>query len=118
MRFITYLLGSALLAITLAGCGGKTERSAIALEVTGDLANGAATITCTSATSGTCHVLFLAGDVTSAASAPVGGSTTVTGLKPGVGFCSGTTAPEPGACKPTVLVDGRQIVRRETRVTD
>jgi hypothetical protein len=104
------------LAITQAGCG-KTERSAIALEVTGDLANGAATVSCTSSTSGTCHVLFLAGDDTRAASAAVGASTTVTGLKAGVGFCTGTTAPQPGACKPTVLVDGRQIVRRESKVT-
>jgi hypothetical protein len=103
-------------AVTLAGCG-KTERSAIALAVTGDLGNGAATISCTSSTSGTCHVLFLAGDVTKAASVAVGSSTTVTGLVPGVGFCSDTVAPEAGKCKPTVLVNGRQIVRRESKVT-
>lgn len=105
------------LAVALAGCG-KTGRSAIALEVTGDLGNGAATISCTSSTSGTCHVLFLAGDVTRTASAAVGSSTTVTGLIPGVGFCSDTVAPEAGKCKPTVLVNGRQIVRRETKVTN
>ncbi|MEG3143275.1 hypothetical protein U1839_01295 [Sphingomonas sp. RT2P30] len=104
------------LLFALGACG-KTERSAVALEVTGDLGNGAATVSCISSTSGTCHILFMAGDVTKAASAPVGGSTTVTGLTPGVGFCSGATAPEPGGCKPTVLVDGRQIVRRETKGT-
>jgi hypothetical protein len=114
---VVFRLAPLALAAALAGCG-KTERSAIALEVTGDLTNGTATIGCTSSTSGTCHVLFLAGDVTSAASAAVGASTTVTGLKPGVGFCSGVTAPEPAGCKPTVLVDGRQIVRREMKVTN
>ena len=111
MRMV-FRLVAVTLAVALAGCG-KTERSAIALEVTGDLGNGAATVTCTSSTSGTCHVLFLAGDVTKATSVAVGGSTTVTGLEPGVGFCGGVTAPDPAACKPTVLVDGRQIVRRE-----
>ncbi|MDH7975060.1 hypothetical protein QH494_22990 [Sphingomonas sp. AR_OL41] len=113
LNFRLVLVGS-LLAL---GACGKTERSAIALEVTGDLGNGAATISCTSSTSGTCHVLFLAGDISKAASAPVGNSTTVTGLIPGVGFCSDTVAPVAGKCKPTVLVNGRQIVRRETKVT-
>ncbi len=113
LNFQWVLVGS-LLAL---GACGKTERSAIALELTGDLAKGTATISCTSSTSGTCHVLFLAGDDTKTAAVAVGASTTVSGLKPGAGFCSGTTAPEPGKCKPTVLVDGRQIVRRETKVS-
>jgi hypothetical protein len=103
------------LAATLAGCG-HSERSAISLAVTGDLTHGSATISCTGSTSGTCHVLFRAGDVTKPAAVAVGGSTTVTGLTAGVGFCSGVDAPDPATCKPTVLVDGRQIVRHERAV--
>ena len=107
---------AAALAATLAGCG-HSERTAITLAVTGDLAHGAATIDCTSSTSGTCYVLFRGGDAAKPASVAVGASTTVTGLSPGVGFCSGVTAPDPDGCKPTVLTDGRQIVRHETKAS-
>jgi len=112
MRALVLLVA---LAVPLAACG-HGERSAISLAVTGDLTHGSATIACTASTSGTCHVLFLAGDVTKPGSVAVGGSTTVTGLPAGVGFCSGVDAPDPAKCKPTVLIDGRQIVRHERTV--
>ncbi len=103
---------AALLAATLAGCD-SDEQSAFTLEVTGNLDNGTALVTCVRSTSGTCHILFRAGDVTQAASATVGATTTVTGLTAGMGFCGGVSAPDPATCKPTVLVNGRQIMRHE-----
>jgi hypothetical protein len=112
MRPILALAALAALALTLAACG-KSERSAVSLEVNGDIANQAATITCKESTSGTCHVLFQSGTTTKRASAAVGATTTVSGLPAGTGFCGGYAPPEPAGCKPIVLVDGRQVVRHE-----
>jgi hypothetical protein len=106
------ILALTTLALTLAACG-KSERSALSLEVNGDFANRAATITCKESTSGTCHVLFQSGTMTKSASAAVGRTTTVSGLPAGTGFCGGYAPPELASCKPILLVDGRQVVRHE-----
>ena len=105
------IMAAALLA-PLAGCD-TGEQSAFTLEVTGNLDSGTAVINCVRSTSGSCHVLFRAGDVTKTASATVGATTTVTGLTAGMGICGGVSAPDPATCKPTVLVNGSQIMRHE-----
>ena len=105
----------AALTLTLAACG-KSERSAVSLEVNGDIANESATITCKESTSGTCHVLFQSGTTTKRASAAVGTSTTVAGLPAGTSFCGGYTPPELSACKPIVLLKGHQVIRHERTV--
>lgn len=106
------ILAVTTLALTLAACG-KSERSAVSIEVNGDFANRAATITCKESTTGTCHVLFQSGTTTKRASAAAGTSTTVSGLPAGTGFCGGYTPPELASCKPVLLVDGHQVVRHE-----
>jgi hypothetical protein len=102
----------AALALTLAACG-TSKRSAVSLEVNGDSASQAATITCKESTTGTCHVLFQSGTTTKRASAAAGTSATVSGLPAGTGFCGGYTPPELASCKPILLIDGHQVVRRE-----
>lgn len=105
----------AALALPLAACG-KSERSAVSIEVTGNLADGSATIHCKESTSGTCHVLFKTGATTRRAEVPGGGTTTVTGLPAGTSFCGGYDAPELESCKPIVLVNGSQVIRHERTV--
>lgn len=100
------------LALTLAACG-KSERSAVSLEVNGDIANESATITCKESTTGTCHILFKTGETTKRASAAAGASMTVAGLPAGTSFCGGYTPPELASCKPIVLLSGHQVVRHE-----
>lgn len=109
------ILALTALALTLAGCG-KSERSAVSLEVNGDPANETATITCTESTTHTCHVLFQTGATTRRASAAVGATTTVSGLPAGTSFCGGYTPPELASCKPIVLLKGQQVIRHEHTV--
>jgi len=109
------ILALTTIALTLAACG-KSERSAVSLEVNGDFANHAAIITCKESTTGTCHVLFQSGTTTKRASAAAGTSTTVGGLPAGTSFCGGYTPPELASCKPILLVDGHQVVRHERNV--
>jgi hypothetical protein len=106
------IIAMAALAFTLAACG-HGERSAVSLEVNGDAANDAATITCKESTTGTCHVLFQSATTTRRGSAAVGTSTTVSGLPAGTSFCGGYTPPELASCKPIVLREGHQVVRHE-----
>jgi hypothetical protein len=114
MRPATLLIAS-VLATTLAACG-HGQRSAVSLEVNGDIANESAAITCKESTSGTCHVLFQTGTTTKRASAAAGASTTVAGLPAGTSFCGGYTPPELASCKPVVLLSGHQVVRHERTV--
>ena len=109
------ILSLTALALTLAGCG-KSERSAVSLEVNGDIANQSATITCKESTTGMCHVLFKVGATTKRASAVPGASTTVAGLPAGTSFCGGYTPPELDSCKPIVLLSGHQVIRHERTV--
>jgi hypothetical protein len=109
------ILAVAALALTLAACG-KSERSAVSLEVNGDPAGGSATITCKESTTGTCHVLFKTVATTKRASAAAGTSTTVAGLPIGTSFCGGYTPPELDSCKPIVLLSGHQVIRHERTV--
>lgn len=102
-------------AATLTACG-KSERSAVSLEVNADPASETATITCKESTTGTCHVLFQTGTTTKRASAAAGARTTVAGLPAGTSFCGGYTPPELASCKPIVLVAGHQVVRHERTV--
>ena len=103
------------LALTLTACG-HGQRSAVAIEVNGDIAHETATITCKESTTGTCHLLFQSGTTTKRASAASGASTTVAGLPAGTSFCGGYTPPELASCKPIVLLNGQQVVRREHTV--
>ena len=109
------ILALTTIALTLAACG-KSERSAVSLEVNADPASETATITCKESTTGTCHVLFQSGTTTKRASAASGASTTVAGLPAGTSFCGGYTPPELASCKPIVLLNGQQVVRREHTV--
>jgi len=106
------ILALTTIALTLAACG-KSERSAVSLEVNADPASETATITCKESTTGTCHVLFQSGTTTKRASASASASTTVAGLPAGSSFCGGYTPPELASCKPIVLVAGHQVVRHE-----
>ncbi len=109
------ILAVAAFALTLTACG-HGERSAVSLEVNGDIANESATITCKESTTGTCHVLFKTGATTKRASAAAGASTTVAGLPAGTSFCGGYTPPELASCKPIVLLSGHQVIRHERTV--
>jgi len=102
-------------ALTLAACG-HGERSAVSLEVNGDVANNSATITCKESTSGVCHVLFKTGATIRRASAAPGTSTTVSALPAGTSFCGGYAPPELDSCKPIVLTNGSQVVHHERTV--
>jgi hypothetical protein len=100
------------LVLTLGACG-HGERSAVSLEVNGNVADNSATITCKESTTGTCHVLFKTGAMTRRASAAIGTTTTVSGLSAGTSFCGGYTPPELESCKPIVLLDGKQVIHHE-----
>jgi len=107
----------AALALTLAACG-KSERSAVSLEVNGDIANNAATVTCRESTTGMCHILFQSSAATKRVAVAPGATTTVSGLPAGTSFCGGYTPPELASCKPIVLVNGHQVIRHERTVRD
>ena len=109
------ILALTALTLTLAACG-HGQRSAVSIEVNGDIANEAATVTCKESTTGMCHVLFQSGATTKRASAAPGASTTVAGLPAGTSFCGGYTPPELASCKPIVLVNGHQVIRHERTV--
>ena len=109
------ILPVAALVLTLAGCG-RGERSAVSIEVNGDIANNSATITCKASTSGMCHVLFKTGATTRRVETAAGASTTVSGLPAGTSFCGSYAPPELDDCKPIVLTNGHQVVRHERTV--
>lgn len=108
----TITLAALTFALTLTACG-HGQRSAVSIEVNGDIANNSATVTCKESTSGMCHVLFQSGETTRRAAVAPGASTTVSGLPAGTSFCGGYTPPELASCKPIVLLKGSQMVRHE-----
>lgn len=106
------ILAFAAIALSLSACG-KSERSAVSLEVKSDLAGNSATVTCRESTTGLCHVLFKVGTETKRASVAPGSSTSVTGLPAGTSFCGGYAPPELESCKPIALTGGSQVIRHE-----
>lgn len=109
------ILALAALTLPLAACG-HGERSAVSLEVNGDIASNSATVTCKESTTGMCHVLFKTGATTQRVSVAPGKTSTVSNLPAGTSFCGGYTPPELESCKPIVLTDGHQVVRHERTV--
>ena len=114
MRMLALLPALAAMA-TLAACG-HGERSAVSLEVNGDIANNSATVTCKESTTGMCHVLFKTGATTQRIAVAPGKTGTVSTLPTGTSFCGGYTPPELDSCKPIVLTNGHQVIHHERTV--
>lgn len=113
IRLIVAIAATALLA----GCG-HVSRESIAVEVTSAPMPGTATLTCTSSSSGTCHVMFVvAGDKVRTASAATGKSVTVQEIAPGTPFCVGVAAPDAATCNPVPLMSGKQIIHHDRSVS-
>jgi len=86
------ILALAALTLPLAACG-HGERSAVSLEVNGDIASNSATVTCKESTTGMCHVLFKTGATTQRVSVAPGKTSTVSNLPAGTSFCGGYPRP-------------------------
>ncbi|MBO9713421.1 hypothetical protein [Sphingomonas sp.] len=109
MRWSVGLLAAGLL---LSGCG-KPDRS-IDAEIDADFAKGELLLSCRTSGSGTCHAVFLADGQAFRAQASAGGTASVSSVGEGTDYCVEASVPDPARCKPTPLVQGKQIVRRLT----
>ena len=101
--------------LLLAGCG-KVDRS-IDAELDADFAKGQVLLSCRSASSGTCHALFLVDGERVTAQAAVGASSGVDGVGEGADYCVEVSAPDVTKCHPRPLAAGKQIVRKTTVIT-
>lgn len=97
------------ISLLVAGCGEKVD-SEVAAVLEADLQKGTVTMTCRTASTGTCHALFALGDDVIRIEAAAGSASTATGINDLTRYCVGATAPADG-CNLRPLVEGEQIVR-------
>ena len=97
------------MALLVAGCGPKGERSLDAV-MTGDLQAGTLTMMCRESSSGTCHLLVQTGDKVVRVEAAKGTTTAATGLDDRSRYCLEPEAPADG-CTLRPVPEGEQIVR-------
>ena len=97
-------------ALLVMGCAQQAENGNLRATLRADFGGGTVELACTESSSGTCHVLIVAGDKTLRLSAAAGGKARESGVGDGAQYCIGTAEPRNG-CKLRPLRDGEQIYR-------
>ena len=96
--------------LLVAGCAQPSENGNLRATLRADFGEGTVELACTESSSGTCHVLIVAGDRTLRLSAAAGEKAREEGVGDGAQYCIGTAEPRSG-CKLQPLRDGEQIYR-------